>query len=40
MDQDNVATIRGAYNAFARGDFTRLPFDPPDRMDYSPTWRR
>ena len=28
MDQDNVATIRGAYNVFARGDFTRLPFDP------------
>jgi hypothetical protein len=28
MDQDNVATIRGAYNSFVRRDFARMPFDP------------
>ena len=28
MDQNNVATIRGVYNSFARRDFSRMPFDP------------
>ena len=28
MGQDNVVTIRGAYDLFARGDFARMPFDP------------
>ncbi len=27
MSQDNIATVRGAYDAFARGDFAQLPFD-------------
>ena len=27
MRQDNITTIRGGYDAFARGDFARLPFD-------------
>ena len=27
MSQDNIETMRNAYNAFARGDFSQLPFD-------------
>ena len=27
MSQNNIDTIRGAYEAFARRDFARLPFD-------------
>ena len=27
MSQDNIETMRNAYDAFARGDFSQLPFD-------------
>jgi uncharacterized protein len=28
MPQDNITTIRGLYDAFARRDYTKMPFDP------------
>lgn len=28
MDQNNIATMRMAYDSFARGDYASLPFDP------------
>lgn len=28
MGQDNIGTVRGIYEAFARRDFDRMPFDP------------
>jgi len=42
MSQDNIVTIRGVYEAFARRDFSRMPFDPQiewveSNMEWSPT---
>lgn len=28
MSKDNIATIRSAYDLFARRDYARMPFDP------------
>lgn len=28
MDQNNIGTTRAAYDSFAKGDYSRLPFDP------------
>lgn len=28
MGEDNISTVRGLYETFAKGDFASLPFDP------------